>query len=797
MPASVAAKLADYDDKRDFAITPEPPPGPRRRKAASNSNGNGFVIQKHFAGRLHFDLRLEIDGVLVSWAVPQGPSLDPSVRRLAVRTEDHPLGYATFEGRIPDGQYGAGRVEIWDRGSFEALSGIAPAAGLEGGHLKFHLHGERLRGGFALVRTAAEKGRRGKASDRWLLIKEKDAAATRSYDPVETFIGPLDEDAPPAPTRPAFTRPQLATEADSPPTGTNWVHEIKYDGYRLQAVKDRSRVQLFTRAGHDWTAKLPGIRRAIAELPRDRLVLDGELVMFDADGNADFAALQAALKSAAPDLAYVVFDILQIGRRKLGHRPWAVRNGELRALLADVAAPLKYAEHVTGDGRAILAAALQLGAEGIVSKHTGRPWRTGRNRHWLKIKGERRDVFVVGGYRPSKARPFASLLLGAREGRRLVYRGRVGTGFSDRTLATLGVELRALETETSPFLAVGDDAARDARWTRPELAVEVAYADVTADGHLRHAKFIGRAERAPRRQRPAAPAIKLTHPDRVLIPATGNGKAGPSQAGVTKADLLDYYQAAAAHLLPHIADRFVSLVRAPDGDLGKAFFQRHAFAGQPDTIETAMNLGRYNRYLAINSADGLAAAAQFAVLELHPWGAKRETLDYPDRLVFDLDPDEALPFITVRAAARLVRDVLAAGALESFALLTGGKGVHVVAPLDETATWDRVGGFARAFARRLAQAKPDLFTASQRKAHRAGRIYVDWQRNRKSATAIAPWSPRARAGAPVACPVTWDELARSPSAAAYDIVRARRRLAALTRDPWAGYGAAAQTVPEL
>lgn len=791
MPPSVAAKLADYESKRDFEVTPEPPPGSRRRSAATDSNG--FVIQKHFASRLHFDLRLEIDGVLVSWAVPQGPSLDPSVRRLAVRTEDHPLGYATFEGRIPDGHYGAGRVEIWDRGHFEALAGIDPIEGLADGHLKFQLHGERLRGGFALVRTAPEK-RRGKASERWLLIKEKDASATGSYDPVATFIGPLDAGEPPArsATRPAFTKPQLATEADSPPTGDHWVHEIKYDGYRLQAVKDKSRVQLYTRAGHDWTAKLPGIRQAIADLPRDRLVLDGELVMFDADGNADFAALQAGLKSGTGPLAFVVFDILRIGRRALGHRPWAVRNGELRALLADVPAPLKYAEHVTGDGREILAAALKLGAEGIVSKHTGRPWLSGRNRHWLKIKGERRDVFVVGGYRPSKARPFASLLLGTREGRRLVYRGRVGTGFTDRTLTSLAGELRRLETATSPFLAVSDDAARDARWLRPELAVEVAYADVTADGHLRHAKFIGLAKRVPRRPRPAAPAIKLTHPDRVLVPA-----AAPGKAGVTKADLLDYYQAAARHLLAHIADRFVSLVRAPDGDLEKAFFQRHAFAGQPDTIETAMNMGRYNRYLTINTADGLAAAAQFAVLELHPWGAKRETLDHPDRLVIDLDPDEALPFATVRAAARLVRDLLEAGALESFALLTGGKGVHVVAPLDETATWERVGGFAKAFAERLARAKPDLFTASQRKAHRAGRIYVDWQRNRKSATAIAPWSPRARPGAPVACPVTWDELARTPSAAAYDIARARRRLAALTRDPWAGYDAAAQTVPAL
>lgn len=791
MPASVATKLADYDQKRDFGITPEPPPERRRRRRRAAADGNGFVIQKHFASRLHFDLRLEIDGVLVSWAVPQGPSLDPSVRRLAVRTEDHPLSYATFEGRIPDGQYGAGRVEIWDRGHFEALAGIDPAQGLRDGHLKFHLDGVRLRGGFALVRTAPEK-RRGKASERWLLIKEKDAAATRSYDPVETFIGALDAGAPAEPKRPAFTKPQLATEAEEPPTGDHWVHEIKYDGYRLQAVKDRSRVQLYTRAGHDWTAKLPGIRQAIADLPRDRLVLDGELVLFDDEGNADFAALQAGLKSGAGPLAYVVFDVLRIGCRELGHRPWAVRNGELRALLADAPAPLKYAEHLTGDGREILAAALKLGAEGIVSKHTGRPWRTGRSRHWLKIKGERRGVFVVGGYRPSKARPFASLLLGTREGRRLIYRGRVGTGFSDRTLASLGDELRALETETSPFLAVSDDAARDAHWTRPEIAVEVAYADVTADGHLRHAKFIARAKRAPRRQRPAAPAIKLTHPDRVLVPATGPGKAG-----VTKADLLDYYQAAAPHLLPHIAERFVSMVRAPDGDLDKAFFQRHAFAGQPESIETAMNMGRYNRYLAINTAEGLAAAAQFAVLELHPWGAKRETLDHPDRLVIDLDPDEALPFTTVRAAARLVRDVLEAGALESFALLTGGKGVHVVAPLDETATWDRVGAFAKTFAQRLAHAKPDLFTASQRKAHRAGRIYVDWQRNRKSATAIAPWSPRARPGAPVACPVTWDELARSPSAAAYDIARARRRLAALTRDPWAGFDAAAQTVPAL
>ncbi len=792
-----AGKLATYKAKRDFDKTPEPNKS-RLDKAAWKSTAATFVIQKHFARRLHFDLRLEIDGVLASWAVAKGPSLDPSQRRLAIRTEDHPLAYAQFQGDIPAGEYGAGSVEIWDQGTYEMIGDSSPGDALAAGQLKFMLKGERLTGGYALIRTAPEKGR-----ERWLLIKERDGYVDDAFDPASTWVGPLDSEPVPVGEagdgpRPHFRKPQLATDVDRPPEGENWIHEIKYDGFRLQAVRDGHRINLYTRRGRDWTAKLPHIRDAIRQLPRQRIVLDGEIVVFDDNGNTNFAALQAALGGTVAPIQYVVFDCLQLGRRDLAARAWRVRNGELSALLAATRPPLRYAESVAGNGPDVFEAAHRLGAEGIISKHVDRPWKSGRNRHWLKCKVKRRKTLLVGGYRTSKARPFASLLVGEKVERELIYRGRVGIGFSDKQLVALRKRLDALATTSPAFRRVPDEARRNVVWLEPSLAVDVTYSEQTSEGHLRHGKFLGIAatkasDKTPRDKSLArgpnaeTSGIKLTNTDKLLY----------RDAGYTKGDLLDYYEAAAPLLLPYIRDRFVSLVRAPNGALDRKFFQRHDFAGRPDAIEIETREGRHKRYLTINTVEGLRAAAQFAVLEIHPWGAKRQTPDFPDRLIFDLDPDEGLPFKTVKSAARLVRDVLSAGGLESFALLTGGKGVHVVAPLDETANWDRVTGFAKTLAQRLAKAKPDMFVASQAKSKRRGRIYLDWQRNKPSSTAIAPWSPRARPGAPVACPVSWEELGRAAAADAYDLDRARRRLSALGSDPWAGYTTCRQTVPEF
>ena len=776
--AKITRPLDTYNRKRDFTETPEP------EGKISSKSGNSFVIQKHAARTLHFDLRLEINGVFVSWAVVKGPSLDPSIRRLAVRTEDHPMSYGSFQGEIPPSHYGAGRVEIWDHGTYAIKNGRSPIDALNSGHLKFNLCGQRLRGGFALVRTKPDLKTGHALAEQWLLIKEKDAAATTAFDPTETWIGSVDDpdgEPTPAPSVPQFMPPQLATEADRAPTGADWIHEIKYDGYRIQAVKSAEHTRLFTRSGLDWSSKLPAISQAIAKLSREQLVLDGELVAFDEHGNSDFSALQSAMKSNARDTHYVVFDVLQIDRRDLKNRPWKVRNGELRALLANVKAPLKLADHVEGSGAQVFDAAVKLGAEGIVSKHIERPWKSGRNRHWLKVKGEKRGVFAIGGYRKSKSRAFASLLLGELEGSRLIYRGRVGTGFSDQQLADLSQAMQKLNSDAMPFVSVPDDVAKDAIWTVPTLFAEIAYGDVTAEAHLRHAKFVRLSDPLPRRKPNIASTIKLTNAERVIYP----------ELGLTKGDLYDYYDAVSDRMILHLQDRFISLVRAPDGDLDKTFFQRHAFAGMPDSFEVA---GK-DRYISISGREGLLAAAQFSVLEFHPWGAKRSALDRPDRLVLDLDPDETLPFKVVREAARLVRDVLAAGGLRTFPLLTGGKGVHVIAPLDETSDWAAVSHFAKSIARHLARAAPDRFVATATKSKRKGRIYVDWQRNRKSATAIAPWSPRARPGAAVACPVTWDELADTETAAIYNLSRALHRLASLRTDPWDGFWEIRQTVP--
>lgn len=765
-----------YREKRDFDKTPEPVP------CLGGTGGNCFVVQKHHAKRLHYDLRLEIDGVLKSWAVTKGLSLDPAVRRLAVRTEDHPLSYADFEGFIADQHYGAGLVEIWDRGTWKSLEAIDPHLSLKNGLLKFYLFGERVLGGFALVRLAPEK-----KAENWLLVKEKDSSATSAFEPSDVWLGSIGP-RPQNPSKllPAFVKPQLATDVDRPPTGTCWVHEIKYDGYRLQALKNGKSIQLFTRGGKDWTNQLRSVANAVGRLSRDRLHLDGELVVFGEQGVTDFSALQEDLKNGAKHVTFVIFDCLQIDDRDLKPKPWKVRNGELRAVLADSCPPLKYGENLVGNGLDLFKAAISLGAEGIVSKHIERPWCSGRNRHWLKVKAEHRGVYVVGGYRKSSRRPFASLLLGSFESEGLVYKGRVGTGFSSKTFSKLADQFASLQIDEPPFSNPPDAARVNTVWLEPRVAIEVSYTEETSNGHLRHPKFIRVSNARPLPRAQHKPRIKLTSANRVLYPETG----------YTKEDLLDYLQALSLPLLRGLSNRFVSLVRAPEGNLAKAFFQRHAIKGMPAAIKSLRAKGEHKNYITIDTQEGLAAAAQFSVLELHIWGSKIETIEFPDRLVLDLDPDETLPFTAVRAAARLVRDVLSAAALTSYPLLTGGKGIHIVAPLDETANWRAVSSFAGMIARELSRAEPRHLVASMAKSKRRERIYIDWHRNRKGATAIVPWSPRARIGAPVAVPVSWEELSRAKSAADYDLARARRRYASLRGDPWDGYADIRQTVPK-
>jgi bifunctional non-homologous end joining protein LigD len=806
------APLKTYQEKRDFTRTVEPK-GKVAGKGALPAHELRFVIQKHDARRLHFDFRLELDGVLKSWAVTRGPSLDPADKRLAVRTEDHPFDYGDFEGTIPKGQYGGGTVMLWDEGTWRPRGD--PHAGLKTGMLKFDLDGARLKGGFALVRLRADaKGKR----ENWLLVKERDPYAARSTDPVQRWTKSVatgrdlaeiasaaPESRPPAQGKPPkFVAPQLATLVASPPAGNEWLHEIKYDGYRAIAAVGGGRARIFTRSGQDWSDKFAQIARALQGLDVQSALLDGEIVALDKNGRSSFGALQQSLKEGTAPLTYVIFDLLELNGRDLRAEPQIRRKEILQRLLKKPPAGVRYSDHVVGHGEEVFAKACRMGLEGLVSKRADKPYVSRRTKSWLKIKCGGNDEFVIGGYRRSskKGRPFASLLLGEYEGKDLHYRGRVGTGFDEKDLADLAARLARLERKTSPFVDAGREIGRDARWVAPQLVAQIAYTEMTRDGRLRHPSFLGLrgdkpakhvhlqtvAEMAKTKTSDATKAgVKLTSPGKVLFP----------EAEITKEQLAEYLLSVADRMLPHVKGRPLSLVRCPDGAGNECFFQKHTMQGMPSALKTVPikeSDGKTAKYLMIDSDAGLVAAAQIGGLEIHIWGAHAKTIAHPDRLVFDLDPDEGLTFADVRDAARDVRKLMQTARLESFALVTGGKGIHVVVPLDGSQGWDEVKAFAKGVATKLAQNEPQRFTATMSKAKRKGRIFIDWLRNERGSTAIAPYSPRAKGDASVATPVSWSELPRIERANAFTIPTVKRRMSQQRSDPWAGYFAVRQRI---
>lgn len=819
---SEADPLDVYRNKRDFSRTPEPAGSPLRKP---NQKGKPlhFMIQKHDATRLHFDFRLEVNGVLKSWAVTRGPSLDPAEKRLAVRTEDHPMEYARFEGIIPDG-YGAGTVLLWDRGDW--LPEGDPVRDLERGALSFELKGQRLKGAWSLVRMKSRSGKRRKSTrENWLLIKKDDTFAAPETDPVEiwteSIVSGRDlsqiEQGVPAPKKkqaskrapfPGFIPPQLATPTDQPPTGADWMHELKLDGYRIQAHLTDGKTRLLTRNEKDWTGRYPAIAAAIAGLAADDAILDGELVALTEDGRTSFAELQAVQERRSDaQLVYFAFDLLHLNGRSLQSEPLVRRKEQLKALLAGEGHTLRFADHILGNGPKIVANACQLGVEGIVSKKASGRHRSGRSSAWLKSKCIGREEFVIGGYRRSsrKGRPFSSLLLGEFRKGQLEYRGRVGSGFSDDTLAALAGKLEALRQDQSAFRRLPASARQDAVWVEPVLVAQIAYAERTPAGQLRHPVFQGLREDKPAMDVKAADAgrrksgaqnpadratvggVKISHPDRPVL------------VSATKLDVAQYVSDLAPHILPFLAGRPVSLVRCPQGAGGKCFFQKHTSASTPeayDSIRLKQSVGTHADYIQLNTATALVSAAQSGVLEFHPWGARSDRLERPDRLVIDLDPDETLPFTAVRDAAGEIRDVLESAGLVSFPLLTGGKGIHVIAPLSRRQDWPAVKAAAQGLAQRLAQARPDLYVATMSKQARKGRIFIDWLRNERGATAICPYSLRARTGGPVATPVSWQELSRANAADIYTISNIRARLAKLTSDPWEGYHEIRQAIAQ-
>ncbi|PTQ08579.1 DNA ligase D [Sphingomonas oleivorans] len=797
--------LAAYNAKRDFAKTAEP-----AGKAARGKAGNIFLVQKHDATRLHYDFRLELDGVLKSWAITRGPSPDPADKRLAVRTEDHPLAYADFEGTIPKGEYGGGTVMLWDRGTWAPVAGKDPHETLEEGHLHFMLDGERMKGEWLLVRM---KPRPGEKHENWLLRKVADKHAGASGALVDRAINSIatgrtmaeiaEGKKTPAKARqrrkgnstafPAFRPPQLATLVDSVPTGSGWLHELKYDGYRCLLAVAGGKAKAYTRTGLDWSDRFAAIVDAATRTIPGSALIDGEVVAMDEKGHPSFQTLQNAMKQGGA-LRFFAFDLLEQDGEDLTELPNIERKRRLAVLLSNASEPIAYSDHVAGNGEKLFRELCREGFEGIISKRADAPYRSRRSQAWLKIKCLQRQEFIIIGWTESERRSgFRSLLLGINEHHKLRYAGKVGTGFDSATIAMLTERLRPLERKTPPA-EVPRTAARDAHWVKPGLVAEIAYAEITQDGVLRHPSFLGLREDKPAREvvaekpQPVLP-VMISNPDRIIFP----------EASITKGELAAYYARLADPLLKWLADRPVSLVRCPQGRAKHCFFQRHDAGSFGDRVRQVMvreKDGKSEPYLYVDSAEGMLACVQMGTIEFHGWGSKVDAIERPDRMVLDLDPDEGLGFGRVRDAAFHLRDILAEMGLLSWPMLTGGKGIHVVVPLDAGAEWPAVKDFASRFAKAIAAAHPERFTANMKKARRHGRIFLDWMRNQRGASAILPYAARARANAPVAAPLSWDELHETDRASRFTIADAEELLDRAGSDALKDWAVAAQPLPD-
>jgi DNA ligase D len=796
----MSGELDAYKAKRRFSRTPEPTGG------AASADEAIFVVQKHHARRMHYDLRLEMGGALKSWAVPEGPCLDPKVRRFAKLVEDHPLDYAAFEGRIPAGNYGAGTVIVWDRGTWVTLA--EPEAALAAGEIKFRLAGEKLAGGWMLKRLPDDP-------TNWLLIKERDPAARplADYDvlleePNSVVTGrPVDEEpaapAPPAPRRrprkagaipgavaapfPALWRPQLATPADAAPAGEGWIHEIKYDGYRTLVFFDGGKARLVTRNGHDWTARYGRLARAFETLPCRSAILDGEVVVQDPRGVTAIDLLERALAAGESHaLTYFAFDLCYLDGCDLSAARLADRKAALESLVApliDARSPVQLSEHIDGDGAALFAQASRLGLEGIVSKRADARYVQGRAASWLKIKRVNVATFPVIGFLSNMPGAASSLILGEEHDGELLHVGRVGSGIGDAKARELHAALSGAE-RPSPVVRV--PRTPGAHWVEPRFEAEIGYRSRAADGAPRAPVFLGFA---PRREARAARSLKprlVGDRDLAAITLTNPEREIFAGSGVTKLDLAIYYARVGDWLLPELLRRPVTVLRCPTGDIKDCFYQRHAFAGLPPGVETVDLADEDGRaaFITVTEPKGYLALAQFGALEFHLWGCRVDDPEHPDRLVIDLDPDEALPWARVCDAAEILQGRLQAMGLRPFLRTTGGKGLHLVMALAGDHGWPLVKGFAEAFSRAMAADAPALFTAVSSKERRRGKIYLDYLRNGRGASAAASYSLRARPGFPVATPIAWEELRPLGSGGAFDRLAVPRRLEALARDPW-------------
>ena len=874
--------LREYNRKRRFTDTPEP----AAEEATVRARGRGqhrpiFVVQLHNARARHYDFRLEADGALKSWAVPKGPSLRPGDKRLAVQVEDHPLSYATFEGEIPEGNYGAGHVLVFDQGVWASEGD--PLQAIAEGKLDFTLEGHKLKGAWKLVRTGMRGGRGGKRP-QWLLIKRHDRHArdVDANDLVEVEPGPESsaatgriwlsdkgerkaargkgakkatakaKNAAATPHKrvrrsdatwhrralaldgakdrpfPAGFKPELATLRENPPRGDDWLHEVKWDGYRMLADLVDGKVKLRSRNDLDWTPDFPEIVEALESLPVSDARFDGELVALTPEGISDFALLQHTLQgSSNASLRYMVFDMPGVAGVDLSRAALLDRKALLEALLdkADAQGPVAYSSHVIGHGEDVFAASATQGLEGILCKSVGAPYMQSRSPHWVKVKHAQGDEFVVVGYTaPRGSRTgFGALLLAVPEDGGLRYVGRVGTGYNDEMLRTLHRQLRKLEHK-GPTLELPDHLPSDKRdrgnihWVRPEMVVEVAYRGWGKDGLVRQGSFqrvrvdkgvedLGMANaktaskksagRPPAADKPARGAkragkssqVQISSRDRVVFP----------DVGVTKGEVADYYAAIADRILTDLANRPISLVRCPDGAEGQCFFQKHhagTLGAHVHAISLKEKQGK-DDYLYIKDAAGLLELVQMNVLEFHPWGAHIDKPEQPDTMVFDLDPGPGIGWKQIVAAAREVRARLQDAGLKSFVRLSGGKGLHVVVPIRRGPSWDEVKDFTGAFAEAMAAHKPLHYVATMSKAKRNDRIFIDWLRNGRGATSVTNWSLRARKGAPVAMPIRWEELGRVKGPAVFDLRTVLKRAKTLKQDPWHDYASTKQSLPKM
>jgi bifunctional non-homologous end joining protein LigD len=823
---SAADPLKDYKEKRDFARTAEPEPKRGRGK------GRQFVVQKHDARRLHYDLRLELGGTLKSWAVTRGPSLIAGEKRLAVRTEDHPMQYLDFEGNIPKGEYGGGAMIVWDRGRWD--SAFDPERGLKKGHLDITLDGRRLKGRWHLVRM---RPRPGEKKEQWLLIKADDAFARQVGEPDITeqettswlsgrtteqlaaegelrrdhagrakVIGARKNAVPDPKTvrgarkgiLPAFLEPSLPQQTDKAPSGPKWVHEIKYDGYRIQARIEGRNVRLLTRTGLDWTSRFPTIAAALKDLGLSSALLDGEIVVEDSAGIPSFSLLQADLSASRTDrFRYFLFDLLYCEGFDLTQATLSDRKALLQQI--GLPAPLRFSEHLAQDGPVMFEHACRLGLEGIVSKRVDLPYRPGRGEHWRKTKSVLRQEFVILGYVPSTVVPgsVGALLLGYLDGRELRYAGRVGTGYSSDQARSLRKDLdkiAAAKPKLANSLPAG--AEKGVRWAAPRLVCEVEYRAWTADRLIRQAAFKGLREdrpadeivleTQPEKSKPdrAPVRLRLTHPDRILWP----------DEGVTKEGLAEFYTDIADWILPHLRGRVLSLVRCPSGVAEKCFFAKHAWHGLSHAVRR-VDVGEKEKMLTLDDLSGLIDLVQAGVVEIHPWGSTAAHLEKPDRLTFDLDPGEDVPWSAVIEAAFAVRARLEDFGLASFVKTSGGKGLHVLLPVEPGASWDDAKRFTQSIAEAMAKAQPERYVATMAKTARRGRIFIDYLRNGRGQTAVAAYSTRALPFASVSTPLAWDELSEGVRPDHFKIGNIRQRLDVLKEEPWPDFFTLRQRLP--